>query len=188
MRAVSSLISFIFHVVVLAAACLLVYVALEPDSFFYVMAEANELLETGVGRVGIAAAGLFTAVLFFVRVLAAVSKPDRTYVINRDNEGTLSVSGSTIRKLIGDIATKMYPRANVESLSVKPQNDGLKIALKIKVDMANTNLKEYSAELNGKIREYFDDSLGIKIDALDIQASADPSADSSGSTALVKSD
>ncbi len=188
MKVLSSLISLLFDLAVLCAACGVIYVVIEPDVFYYAMSEANTLLETTTGRVAIGAVALFVVFLFFLRILFAASKGDKTYVIRRDSEGTLSVSGATIRKLIEDIAGGMLPQAVVEALNVKPQNDALRIALKIEVDMANTNLKDYSVELNRKIRNYFSESLGITIDALDIQASAAAGAVVPEPTGLEKPD
>lgn len=172
MRILFALIGFIFDVIIVAAAGWTIYCAVQPDMFFYSVEFAGKYFENAPDRIRVAGgAAAFLVLGFRLFFLLAFGRPEKSFVLKRDEKGTLTVSISTLEGLVTRLSEKMNPPSAVRKLAITQDSSGsLCVNVKIGLDISNINLNEYTAQLDSRIREYFETSLGVKVRLLDVRA------------------
>jgi hypothetical protein len=181
MRTLFILIGLLFDLVILALAAAVIYVVIQPSMLFDNIDIVRTYLKdiTYRAEIGVTA-GVFFAMAFRGVFLLLFGNKDRVFTIKDTEHGALTVSRSTLERIVSRIASGQAPAAAVASIAISQLDSSLRMRLKIKLEINKTNLGEYIAKFDQEVRGYFKDSLGIQLSRLDIEAAAaDPeSADS----------
>lgn len=172
MRFLFALTGFLFDMLVLATAGWVAYCSIQPDMFYYSVDFVSGYFDTPLGRMKLGVGAVAFMLLSFRGLfLIAFRKDDRNFELKRSENGTLSVSKSTLENLIGRLSEKMSPPSDVLDLNINQDGSGkLNITVKIGLDIAECNLTEYAGDFDAKIRDYFEHSLGAPVARLDVRA------------------
>lgn len=172
MRFLFALTGFLFDMLVLATAGWVAYCSIQPDMFYYSVDFVSDYFDTPLGRMKLGAGALVFMLLSFRGLfLIAFRRDDKNFELKRNENGTLSVSKSTLENLVGRLSGKMYPPSDVLDLNIAQDVSGkLNIEVKIGLDIAECNLTEYAGDFDAKVRDYFEHSLGAPIARMDVRA------------------
>jgi len=174
MRAVFVLVGLLFDLVILALSALTLYCVFNTDF----LKDGIELIvpyfERMPDRAYVAgAAGALLVLSFRGLFLLIFGRGERDFVLKRSENGTLTIARSTLEHLVDRIAQKQNPPARLSWIRIVQEQSSLRLAVRVRLDIAGCNLGEFVATLDSAVRDYFKGSLGIPVSRLDIKAEAD---------------
>lgn len=171
MRFFFFLIGFVFDIVVLAASAGALAVATNPDWLDRGLDYVRPLLDTTAGRAEIAAGAIVFMILSFrLLFLLMFGRSDREFVIRTGDNGEVSISHSSLNRVLARLVEEKSPGGELRRSEVVRRNDAFDLRVRVRLDLVNVNLTDYSSTLEERIRTHFADTLGIKLGGVRIQA------------------
>ncbi|HOX29454.1 MAG TPA: hypothetical protein PLQ76_09910, partial [bacterium] len=175
MRFLFALIGLLFDIVIVGLSGFAIYSSVNPDFFASMSGQASEYLSDQQMRIQIGAvAGILFILSFRGLFLLLFGRPEKVYSIRRAESGSLSVSRTTLEKIVTQIASKQTPQAVVGNLSIKQAGSALNLNMSLKLDLSGCNIGEYTEGFEKDVRAYFKNSLGIELGRVDIKAETAP--------------
>lgn len=174
MRAIYILIGLLFDLIILAAAGFAIYCAANPGFFKEAFDLASPYFDDTMYRIYVGGGGGVLGLMalrgFFLLIFG---RAERDFVIKRAENGSLTVSRSTLELVVDRLARTQDPPAKVSGIRIAQDQSSLRMRMKVRLDFSKCNLGEFVGRLDSAVRTYFKDSLGITLSRLDIQAEAD---------------
>ncbi len=172
MRVIFALVGFVFDLAVMAVSATVVYCAVQPDMYFELARWAGQYMESPSMRMQTGGAGLVFFILSFrLMFLVVFRKPVKTFLVRKDDGGSVTVSRSTIDNIVTQLASKMEPPSAVDSLQIRQRRDSrLAVSVRLKLNLTNDGLKDYTTRFDKSVKKYFAECIGLEIAQLDLQA------------------
>lgn len=167
-------IGLLFDAIILCAsiATIIYAVAYQPAMLDPYLKQLAQLMATNNGRLELLIIGAVFLFLSFRGIFLLIfgrGTPEIT--VKSSQEGTITISHSSIEHILRRIVESSMKDATLRASAAAPAGPGaLNIQLRIRIDLVETNLNEYSAELERTIRAHFVDKLGLKINSFKIRA------------------
>lgn len=169
MKYLDKFISFIFALVILIISVTIILVLLGQvyvDTIFSVMHDylfAEEAQQTALITSVIVALAALKVTIFN----SSFKQNDKSPIIVETKHGMVEISQDTIENTVKSVASDFSEIKEVQAKMVKKQN-GIKIFSTISV-LANTNIRNLTAEFQEKIEQVIDETTGIKILSTDVK-------------------
>lgn len=175
MRFFHALIGLMFDLVMLAAAAAGVAVAVRPGLLDQAYGPAVSFLSTATGRIDVAVGAAVLLILSLRGVLLVLfSQPDRQLTLRSNDSGALTISQSSLSRILERIIREKAPAGDLIRSAVSTRDNKFDVQMKVRLDLVGVNLNEYSALLEERIRDHFANTLGIPIGSVNIQAECAP--------------
>lgn len=169
MKYLDRFISFIFALVILVISVTIILVLLGQvyvDTIFSVMHDylfAEEAQQTALITSVIVALAALKVTIFN----SSFKQNDKSPIIVETKHGMVEISQDTIENTVKSVASDFPEIKEVQAKMTKKQN-GIKIFSSISV-LANTNIRNLTAEFQEKIEQVIDETTGIKILSTDVK-------------------
>lgn len=169
MKYLDRFISFIFALVILVISVTIILVLLGQvyvDTIFSVMHDylfAEEAQQTALITSVIVALAALKVTIFN----SSFKQNDKSPIIVETKHGMVEISQDTIENTVKSVASDFSEIKEVQAKMTKKQN-GIKIFSSISV-LANTNIRNLTAEFQEKIEQVIDETTGIKILSTDVK-------------------
>lgn len=162
------LIGVLFDLIVLAASGGLLYILLRPEALNKGFNILQNTLSTGQGKFQlliIAVAGIILSLRGLFVFLFGRGSPE--IAVSAGDNGSVAIAHSSIEHILRRLVQASRHGAALKGSAVKPAGMGaVNIRVRIELDLVETNLPEYTIELESAIRAHFKDGLGLEVKSL----------------------
>ena len=163
MKFLDKLISFIFAIAILALAVTVVLVTTGYVSADRVYSILHEYVFSASAseKALIVACVVILAVLKVTILNSSIKSKDKGPILVETNHGMIEISQDTIENTVRSVASEFPEIKEVQAKMIK-QSKGIKIYADVSV-LANTNIRQLTGDLQERIEEVIDETIGIKI-------------------------
>lgn len=163
------IIGFIFDIIIFCIAILLTYTIFNQDVLLNIFNLLTNLLSklTGKLQVGVVSFILF---LFSFRTLLLLfgRKKEKEFTISKGAGGVITISYASIEKAIRKIVAERT-ESEFSKISIKFLQNSISLKLKIKVNLLNGSVTEFTDGIAQILTTSLKDSFGIEVKKVDIQ-------------------
>lgn len=170
------LIGLLFDLIVLAISGGILFILLRPEVLNNGFNILQNTLSTNQGKLQlliIAVAGIILSLRGLFVLLFGRGSPE--IAVSAGDSGSVAIAHSSVEHILRRLVQASGRDASLKGSAVKPAGMGaVNIRVRIELDLVETNLPEYTKELEAVIRAHFKDGLGLDVKSLRTRVECTP--------------
>jgi hypothetical protein len=171
MRAIHFFIGLVFDAIILVAAGGLVYAVFQPDLLAMGYGYLQDQAATRAGQFRLLGVGAVFFLLAFRSLFLVLFRGGAPTVVVADGPaGRVTLSHAALEAVLRRLVSMRHPGAALRRATAFLSHDGLDLHVRVDLDLVDTDLGEYTREIEAVVRDHFKQKLGIEVRQFNLQA------------------